>query len=158
MKKYFKLAAIAFSLIAAVSAVSISFVHADKNAEDEVICISEEEMVEGVPYNVNEDGTLTPAPHVEGNYEVNENGQTYGVCVDSAYIEDAPDLQLAMGDNGIEGYVYTEDLLHKGAAKNPEEAVALMEAKKNGTYEPVVMNVYESDGVTVIDTLTEQVN
>lgn len=51
--------------------------------------------------------------------------------------------------------VYTEDLLHKGAAKNPEEAVAQMEAKRNGTYVPVVMNVYESDGVTVIDTFTE---
>lgn len=155
MKKYFKLATMALSLIAAVSAVSIPFVHADKNAEDEVICISEEEMAEGVPYNVNEDGTLTPAPHVEGNYEVNENGQTYGVCVDSAYIEDSPDLQLAEGDNGTVGYVYTEDLLYKDMPANPEEAVALMEAKRNGTYVPKAINVYESDGVTVIDTFTE---
>lgn len=146
MKKSFKLVTIALSLIAGVSVVSIPFVRAD------------EKMAEGVPYTCNEDGTLTPAPHVEGNYEVNENGQTYGVCVDSVYIEDAPDLQPVLGDHGIEGYVYTEELRHKGAAKNPEEAVAQMEAKKNGTYEPVVMNVYESDGVTIIDTFTETVS
>lgn len=146
MKKSFKLATIALLLIAGVLTVSIPFVRAD------------EEMAEGVPYTCNEDGTLTPAPHVEGNYEMNENGQTYGVCVDSVYIEDLPDLQPAEGDNGIRGYVYTEDLLHKGAAKNPEEAVALMESKRNGTYVPKVINVYESDGVTVIDTLTETVS
>lgn len=39
--------------------------------------------------------------------------------------------------------------------KTSEEAVAQMEAKRNVTYVPVVMNVYESDGVTVIDTFTE---
>ncbi|MCM1315373.1 MAG: hypothetical protein NC205_01260 [Prevotella sp.] len=145
MKKSFKLAAITLSLIAGVSVVSIPFVRAD------------EKMAEGVPYTCNEDGTLTPAPHIEGNYEVNENGQTYGVAVGN-YFEDFPDLQPVLGDHGIEGYVYTEELLHKGAAKNPEEAVAQMEAKANGTYEPVVMNVYESDGVTVIDTFTETVS
>ena len=145
MKKSFKLVTIALSLIAGVSAVSIPFVRAD------------EKMAEGVPYTCNEDGTLTPAPHIEGNYEVNENGQTYGVAVGN-YFEDFPDLQPVLGDHGIEGYVYTEELLHKGAAKNPEEAVAQMEAKANGTYEPVVMNVYESDGVTFIDTFTETVS
>lgn len=145
MKKSFKLVTIALSLIAGVSAVSIPFVRAD------------EKMAEGVPYISNEDGTLTPAPHIEGNYEVNENGQTYGVAVGN-YFEDFPDLQPVLGDHGIEGYVYTEELLHKGAAKNPEEAVALMEARANGTYEPVVMNVYESDGITVIDTFTETVS
>ncbi|MDE6538699.1 MAG: hypothetical protein K2K66_00770 [Ruminococcus sp.] len=145
MKKSFKLAAIALSLIAGVSVVSIPFVRAD------------EKMAEGVPYTCNEDGTLTPAPHIEGNYEVNENGQTYGVAVGN-YFEYFPDLQPVLGDHGIEGYVYTEELLHKGAAKNPEEAMAQMEAKANGTYEPVVMNVYESDGVTVIDTFTETVS
>ncbi|MDE6425062.1 MAG: hypothetical protein K2K89_02855 [Ruminococcus sp.] len=145
MKKTFKLATIALSLIAGVAAVSIPFVHADQQIEDRVV------------YICNEDGTLTPAPHVEGNYEVNENGQTYGVRVNSPYFEDFPDLQPVLGDHGIEGYAYTEDLLHKGAAKNPEEALAQMEAKANGTYEPVVINVYESDGVTVIDTFTETV-
>lgn len=154
MKKSFNFVVMALSLVAGFSAVSIPFVYAGKDAEDEVICISEEEMVEGVPYNVNEDGTLTPAPHVEGNYEVNENGQTYGVAVGN-YVEDFPDLQPVIGDSGIKGYVYTYDLLYKGEAKNPEEAVAQMEARANGTYVPVVLDVYESDGVTVIDTFTE---
>ncbi|MDE6673133.1 MAG: hypothetical protein K2K16_13245 [Ruminococcus sp.] len=150
MKKSFKLATIALSLIAGVSVVSIPFVHAGQ------------QMEEGVVYNCNEDGTLTPVPHVEGNYAVNENGQTYGVSVDSPYIEDVPDLQLAEGDNGITGYVYTYDLIFKDMPANPEEAVAMMEAraeaKANGTYEPKVINVYESDGVTVIDTFTETVS
>lgn len=154
MKKSFNFVVMALSLVAGFSAVSIPFVYAGKDAEDEVICISEEEMVEGVPYNVNEDGTLTPAPHTHSEYEVNENGQTYGIG-DANYVEDLPDLQLAMGDNGIKGYVYTYDLLYKGEAKNPEEAVAQMEARANGTYVPKVINVYESDGVTVIDTFTE---
>lgn len=151
MKKSFKIAVIAISLIAGVSAVSIPLVYAGENSsviycgEDPSVVYYDEEMTQ-------------PVPHVEGNYAVNENGQTYGVSVDSPYIEDVPDLQLAEGDNGIIGYVYTYDLVYKGAAKNPEEALAQMEAKKNGTYEPVVMNVYESDGVTVIDTFTETVS
>lgn len=142
MKKSFNFAVIAISLVAGFSAVSIPFVHAN------------EEMVEGVLYTCNEDGTLTPVPHTHGDYEVNENGQTYGIG-DANYVEDLPDLQRAEGDSGIIGYVYTEDLLHKGAPKNPEEAVAMMEAIENGTYVPKVINVYESDGVTVIDTFTE---
>lgn len=154
MKKYLKFAVLAVSLAAGVSALSIPFVHADQEIEDEVICISEEEMEEGVPYNVNEDGTLTPTPHTHSEYEVNENGQTYGIG-DANYVEDLPDLQLAEGDNGIKGYVYTYDLLYKDMPTNPEEAVALMESKANGTYVPKVINVYESDGVTVIDTFTE---
>ena len=151
MKKSFKFAVIAVSLIAGVSAVSIPFVHADENSSaiycggDPSIMYYDEEMTQ-------------PVPHVDGNYEVNENGQTYGVRVNSPYFEDFPDLQPVLGDHGIEGYAYTEDLLHKGAAKNPEEAIAQMEAKANGTYEPVVIDVYESDGVTVIDTFTETVS
>ena len=147
MKKSFKLAVVALSLIAGVSVLSIPLIYAGENSSA-IYC-------GGDPSIMYYDEELTqPVPHVDGNYEVNENGQTYGVCVDSTYIEDAPDLQPAIGDNGIKGYVYTYDLIYKGAAKNPEEAVAQMEAMKNGTYEPTVIDVYESDGVTVIDTLT----
>lgn len=155
MKKSFKIAVIAISLIAGVSAVSIPLVYAGENSsviycgEDPSVVYYDEEMTQ-------------PVPHVEGNYAVNENGQTYGVSVDSPYIEDVPDLQLAEGDNGITGYVYTYDLIFKDMPANPEEAVAMMEAraeaKANGTYEPKVINVYESDGVTVIDTFTETVS
>lgn len=138
MKKSFNFAVIAISLVAGFSAVSIPFVYAGK---DSVVMYHDAEMTQ-------------PVEHIYGEYEVNENGQTYGVGY-ANYVEDLPDLQRAIGDSGIIGYVYTEDLLHKGAAKNPEEAVAQMEAKANGTYVPKVINLYESDGVTVIDTFTE---
>lgn len=141
MKKSFSFAVIAISLVAGFSVVSIPLVYASK---DSPVAYYDAEMTQ-------------PIEHVYGDYEVNENGQTYGVA-NANYVEDLPDLQPAVGDNGVKGYVYTYDLLYKGAAKNPEEAVAQMEAKRNGTYVPIVMNVYESDGVTVIDTLTEQVN
>ena len=145
MKKSFKLATIALSLVAGFAVVSIPFVHADQ------------QMKEGVLYTIHEDGTFTEDPHTHSEYKVNENGQTYGIG-DANYIEDLPDLQLAEGDNGITGYVYTYDLIYKDMPANPEEAAAMMEAraeaKANGTYEPKVINVYESDGVTVIDTFT----
>lgn len=138
MKKSLNFAVIAVSLVAGFSAVSIPFVYAGK---DSVVMYHDAEMTQ-------------PVEHIYGEYEVNENGQTYGVGY-ANYVEDLPDLQRAEGDSGIIGYVYTEDLLHKGAPKNPEEAVAMMEAIENGTYVPKVINVYESDGVTVIDTFTE---
>lgn len=138
MKKSFNFAVIAISLVAGFSAVSIPLVYAGK---DSVVMYHDAEMTQ-------------PVEHTHSEYEVNENGQTYGIG-DANYVEDLPDLQCAIGDNGIKGYIYTEDLLHKGAPKNPEEAVALMESKANGTYVPKVINVYESDGVTVIDTFTE---
>ncbi|MDE6780522.1 MAG: hypothetical protein K2J40_03565 [Ruminococcus sp.] len=137
MKKSFNFAAIAISLAAGFSVVSIPLVYASK---DSPVAYYDAEMTQ-------------PVEHIHSEYEVNENGQTYGIG-DANYVEDLPDLQLAEGDNGIIGYVYTEDLLHKGAPKNPEEAVAQMEAMKNGTYVPIVMNVYEANGVTVIDTFT----
>lgn len=141
MKKSFKLVSVVLSLIAGVSVVSIPFAYAEK---DSIVMYYDDAMTQ-------------PVPHTHSEYEVNENGQTYGIG-DANYVEDLPDLQRVIGDNGIIGYAYTEDLLYKGAAKNPEEAVAQMEAIANGTYEPVVMNVYESDGVTVIDTFTETVS
>lgn len=139
MKKPFKMVAVALSLIAGVSAVSIPLAYAYAGKES-VVMYYDEAMTQ-------------PVPHTHSEYEVNENGQTYGIG-DANYVEDLPDLMCVIGDNGIKGYAYTEDFLYKGAAKNPEEAVAQMEAKANGTYVPVVIDVYESDGVTVIDTFT----
>lgn len=61
-----------------------------------------------------------------------------------------------IGDHGKQGYVYRDELLGTPPS-SPEEAVEQQKSIENGTYTPKVYNVYESDGETIIDTLTEQV-
>lgn len=95
-------------------------------------------------------------PHTYVDYEVNENGQTYGTDIDSPYVEDLPDLMAVIGDHGKQGYVYRDEFLGDPPS-NPEEAVEIQKSIENGTYIPKVYNVYESDGVTIIDTFTETV-
>ena len=112
---------------------------------------------------VDPDGTyLDPehtirAPHADVGYQINENDQTYGTAPDSVYPEDYPDLISVIGDNGKQGYLYKEDYFGD-IAMSPEEAVKITEAQRSGTYEPRTLNVYASDGKTVLDTFTEQIN
>ncbi|MBQ7012910.1 MAG: hypothetical protein IJN11_03215 [Oscillospiraceae bacterium] len=96
-------------------------------------------------------------PHTHVDYEVNENGQTYGKNMESPYIEDIPDLIAVVGDHGKRGYVYRDELIGMPPS-SPEEAEALHKSLENGTYTPKVYNVYEADGVTIIDTFTETVH
>lgn len=95
-------------------------------------------------------------PHTYVDYEVNENGQTYGKDIDSPYVEDLPDLMAVIGDHGKQGYVYRDEFLGDPPS-SPEEAVEIQKSIENGTYIPKVLNVYESDGETIIDTITEQI-
>ncbi len=95
-----------------------------------------------------------PVEHSDVDYDVNESGQTYGSGLYANYISDLPDLIAVVGDSGRNGYVYAEDFIGDEPS-SPEEAVRLMEAKKNGTYKAPVLTVYDSDGKTVIDTFTE---
>lgn len=90
-------------------------------------------------------------------HSVNENGQTYGTAGGITDLSLLPDLIAVVGDNGHEGYIYREDFMGEDP-ESPEEAVAIQESLENGTYVPKVFNVYESDGVTVIDTFTESVD
>ena len=112
---------------------------------------------------VDPDGTyLDPehtirAPHADVGYQINENDQTYGTAPDSVYPEDYPDLISVIGDNGKQGYIYKEDYFGD-IAMSPEEAEKITEAQRSGTYEPQTLNVYASDGKTVLDTFTEQIN
>ncbi|MDE7364194.1 MAG: hypothetical protein K2N27_04810, partial [Ruminococcus sp.] len=86
---------------------------------------------------------------------VNANGQTYGILDDST-----PDLIAVLGDNGKAGYVYATDFFTPSPSC-PEEAVAYQKARDkaiaDGTYVPRSINVYESDGETLIDTFTESI-
>lgn len=104
---------------------------------------------------VYKDKEMTQAiPHTKVQYEVNENGQTYGTDVESPYIDDLPDLMSVIGDHGKQGYVYRDELLGDPPS-SPEEALEQQKSIENGTYTPKVYNVYEADGETIIDTLTE---
>lgn len=87
-------------------------------------------------------------------YALNSNGQTYGNA-NAENVQDLPDLAAVVGDNGYRGYVYSRELLGDSPS-SPSDAVERQEAKDNGTYVPKVLNVYEVDGITVIDTFTEQ--
>lgn len=140
MKKIFKGAIVTLSFVAGLSVVSIPFVHAFKN---ENIAYRDSSMTEEIP-------------HIKGDYSVNENGQTYGVLSNSVYVEDNPRLVGAIGDNGKKGYVYFEDLI--AGPETPEEAKKYRMAVESGNYVPKSINVYESDGKTVIDTFTETIS
>lgn len=88
------------------------------------------------------------------NYPVNEDGYTYGSDIPGMNIafEDEADLQLVTGDNGVVGYCYKKDLYDlDNLPHNPEEAMEYMEKNRG---KKRVLNVYESDGKTVIGTLT----
>lgn len=80
-------------------------------------------------------GTTDAAPHNRTAYSVNAAGLTFGSGAVAS--DDLPDLIAVVGDHGITGYVYTVEYL----AAPPSF--------------PAVMNVYKSDGKTVVDTFTE---
>jgi len=91
---------------------------------------------------------------VAPSFPTNEHGQSYGSALYVNSPADEPDLIRAAATNGREGYVKKVELDEASGANvaNPEEAVAYQkrmdEAAARG--ETFHVNVYESDGVTVI--------
>lgn len=131
----------AISLLAGFSVATTAFAIAEKK---------ENVVGEPVVYNAE---TNEPVPHVQPKYEVNEYGQTFGSTLDVMYVSDYPDLIAVLGDNGIRGYAYPADLDGEQPSC-PEEAVKMMEERAKNGNPPRVINVYDSDGRTVIDTFT----
>lgn len=85
--------------------------------------------------------TYDGSPVPQGpDYPTNANGQTYGGGPDRGA---SPDLLAVVGDCGRTGYVYRDEL------EEPEPW-----APGAGDGGPRTVDVYESDGVTVIDTFT----
>ena len=78
-------------------------------------------------------------------YPVNENGQTYGSALSN---NPPPDLIATIGDSGVEGYVYYDEMFPTITAKTPEEAQEELNSF------PQKIPVYKSDGITQIDTFT----
>jgi hypothetical protein len=89
-------------------------------------------------------------------FSVNAQGQSYGSLADvgvpgKQYNSDAePELALVVADSGIEGYIYSAELASPDF-KTPEEAMAWTEENRS---KPMVLDVFEADGVTRIGTFT----
>lgn len=132
--KIFNIVTIA-SLVAGFTITTTAFAISNKTNSDVSIEMTEEEKESFVHYNIN------------------ENGETYGIETNSPYMSDQPDLIPAIGDNGKQGYVRNSELIGE-APSSPEEAIRIQEERRANGNPPMVVNVYESDGVTVIDTLT----
>ncbi len=84
---------------------------------------------------------------VASGYPVNSRGETYGPDMPEVY-GSSPDLVLAMGTKGEEGYIRESEAAHggyPGTVNNPEEALAYMEWQKT---QPATHYVplYDSEG------------
>lgn len=79
--------------------------------------------------------------------QVNSSGQTFGTTINATSIEDEPDLILAEGVDGNQGYVKSSDL-NADMPKSPEEAVKMMKSKSLN--EARFIPLYDSEGKTVI--------
>lgn len=82
-------------------------------------------------------------------FSVNSNGETYGDLFQTREAGVDPDLILAAGENGVVGYVQTADLEGPVPA-SPEEALAIQEQRKEEGYTGRYIDLFESDGETVI--------
>lgn len=101
-------------------------------------------------------GTLTFGPAIAANlskqsntpapvYAKNKDGQTYGSSAFANSSDQEPDLVSAVGVDGAQGYVRSEDL-NGELPKTPEEAVAHNSKLKAERKIPL----YDVDGKTVI--------
>jgi len=97
------------------------------------------------------DTTQATPSYVAPVFEINESGETFGSAMGVAF-EDLPELTLVEGNNGIIGYARTSEI-HGETPSSPEEAGRIQEEiARNGGVR--IINVYESDGITIIDTFT----
>lgn len=83
---------------------------------------------------------------LEEPYEVNDNGLTYGSGFYAESLEESPDLMKVIGENGVEGYVYSKDI---NLELNTLDEV--LDYINSGQLDYVVP-VYEKDGITTVDT------
>ena len=82
-------------------------------------------------------------PHKDkSEYEVNENGETFGTGADAMYPEEGYVRKTELDDDEMD------------KAQTPEEVARIQEERDAKGNPNRIINVYESDGVTVIDTFT----
>lgn len=85
------------------------------------------------------------------DYPKNAAGQRYGSELEAATPYDAPDLILACGDDGEEGYVLKSDL-RGSEPRSPGEAIAMTEAVI--TSGPRLLSLFAADGKTRVGSIT----
>ena len=106
--------------------------------------------------NVDQESEVDPVAEFEKDFapvRVNASGQTYGPLRDGDEANGTvPDLILVVGNNGTEGYVERHIIIVPldELPQSPEEALRWNEDHQ----EPRTYPVFESDGVTQIDTWT----
>lgn len=88
-------------------------------------------------------------------HAITPNGLTYGKIPSAGAdgllpLDHLPDLVAVIGDGGKSGYVLADELLNDGVA-SPDEALA---ANQSNRERPRVLQVFDKDGVTVIDRFT----
>ena len=105
-----------------------------------------------VPFIVTDDNDPGNLPY----YDIPDTTEHRVVTLPVTRDKGTAKMIKAVGDNGITGYIYENDMINDGVV-NPSDAVEKMQAIKDGTYVPRKINVYAEDGVTVIDTITEQI-
>lgn len=98
-----------------------------------------------LPQYANVKNTLNQM-HITSFYPKNQNGQTYGSAVYATSPETEPDLILAFGVDGTEGYLLKKDM--EGELPNtPEEAIEMQNNRSPDGYD---IPLYDKDGETVI--------
>lgn len=106
--------------------------------------LSQGDLVER-SFATNTDGQIVSPLSSETVFRVNEAGETYG----RGDLETIPDLVLAVGDDGTEGYVRDSELFPK-LPDSPEERARFRDQVRT-------VPLYESDGKTVVGTFTLQI-
>lgn len=98
--------------------------------------------------------TTTASPNAKAkssasimDIRLNSSGETFGSSLFIANIEDEPDLILARGIDGTEGYVKKSDL-YEDMAESPEAAVMLMNSKSSNRVR--IIPLYDSEGKIII--------
>lgn len=119
---------------------------------------SEQALLESGSFSVAVEG----ARALDFAWPVNENGQTYGSSSDiAAYLPDGgstgnvgytllPDLVEMIGDNGVSGYVYKEDM-YDLSEDGPRARAFLAAAEAGADSFEYAVPVYAQDGTTVVD-------
>lgn len=94
--------------------------------------------------NANTDEALSAfADFLKMEYKINENGQTYGSELFAPSRDYVPELILAIGDDGTEGYIKKEEL-YNVIDLSYEEVMAGV------TVQDTFIPLYQSDGKTII--------
>ena len=91
---------------------------------------------------------------IEGWYAVNEKGETYGTSLIEEELANRGttlDLVLAVGDKGVYGFLRTSEEPGAEDVNRYESFIYMMTQ-----HLPKTINLYASDGVTVVDTFTTQ--